>query len=244
MSFTNRFLPIVLFTFSFFAAFVLLGVLVNHSLTNEVQIFDGLLLSVISCISFVVGNWLSSKIVTDDSLQNRIDKNLAQSVLNLWMVTEVAALYISFKAHRNLEDFVLLEAVAFSLILWKISANQLKVAENDLRETKGKLEVTESELKVTEQDLEASKNTLKVAENNLKTSETELKATASKLKTSETKLQKAETRLKTAEDKLEATETELKSVKSRLETVEAELDVAKEQQEESSLDKEIQHLSH
>lgn len=39
----QRFFPIVMFSFSFFTVFVLFGVLVNNSLTNEVQLFDGIL---------------------------------------------------------------------------------------------------------------------------------------------------------------------------------------------------------
>ncbi|MEH2275564.1 MAG: hypothetical protein V7K40_12450 [Nostoc sp.] len=239
MSSVKRFIPIVMFSFSFFTAFVLLGVLVNNSLTDEVQIFDGILLSVMSSLSFVAGKWLGSKIETGDSLSEKsLDENLSQSVLNLWIITGVAALYISFNAHINLEDFVLLEVVVFSLALWKTSTNQLKLTDNDLKGIKSELEVTESKLKANEDELEATKSKLKMTEAELKTSETELKTTKSKFKMAEAELKTTESNLKATEAELKTIETELKTTESNLKATEAELNAAKQQLKEFSLDKE------
>ncbi|MBN4004168.1 DUF4097 family beta strand repeat-containing protein [Nostoc sp. LPT] len=231
MGSVKRFLPIVMFSFSFFTAFILLGVLVNNSLTDEVQLFEGILISVISSLSFVAGKWFVSKIETGDYLSDKMDDNLAQSVLNLWIITGAAALYISFNAHRNLEDFVLLEVIVFSLIIWKTSTKQLKLTDNDLKRIKSELEVTESKLKANEDELEATKSKLQAAEAELKTSETELKATKSKLKA-------AEAELKTTDSNLKTTKIELKTIESNLKATEAELNAAKEQLKEASFDKE------
>ncbi|KYC35223.1 hypothetical protein WA1_08680 [Scytonema hofmannii PCC 7110] len=236
MIFLKNYVPLVMFAFSFFTALFLLGVLVNNSLTNEVQIIDGLLLSVMSCLSFVVGKWLGSKIETGNSLlENPMDESLAQSVLNLWIITGVAALYISFNGHRNLEDFVLLEVVVFSLVLWKTSANQLKVTVTDLKGVKSELETIQSTLKVTQTELKTTETELKTTESKLKMTETELKATESKLKTTETelkttesKLKMIETELKATESKLKVTETELKTTESKLKMTENELNASQE----------------
>ncbi|WP_445626683.1 hypothetical protein [Nostoc sp. DSM 114167] len=242
----QRFFPIVMFSFSFFTAFVLFGILVNNSLTNEVQLFDGILLSVISCLSFLVGKWLSSKIETGDSLSEKpMDENLAQSVLNIWIIAGVAALYISFNTHKNLADFVLLEVVLFSLVLWKTSANELKLTDNNLKVIKSELEATENKLKANENELEVTKSKLKATETELKTiksklkvTETELKTTESKLKATEAELKTSENELKTTESNLKAAKAELKTTESNLKATEAELNAAKEQLKEASLDKE------
>ncbi|MEH2184269.1 coiled-coil domain-containing protein [Nostoc sp.] len=198
MDSVKRFLPIVMFSFSFFTAFILLGVLVNNSLTDEVQLFEGIIISVISSLLFVTGKWFVSKIEAGDSLSEKMDDNLAQSVLNIWMIIGAAALYISFNAHRNLEDFVLLEVIVFSLIIWKTSTKQLKLTDNDLKKIKSELEVTESKLKANEDELEATKSKLKAAEAELKTTKIELKTIESNLKATEAELNAAKEQLKEA----------------------------------------------